>query len=84
METKTKVLAIISLLVVALSLIFFLMIYSPGAGMYVHAEKIPETPEKYVEISLLELENYPYVKEAVMNPGTICTFKHLNRTVPAW
>ena len=44
------------------------MIYSPGAGLYVYAEKIQNQPENYVEISLLELTRYPYVREAVMNP----------------
>ncbi|MGA9187792.1 MAG: hypothetical protein WB014_04320, partial [Methanosarcina sp.] len=48
---------------------FFLMIYHPGAGTYVRADKLQDPPEKYVEFSLADLEKYPYVKEAVMNPG---------------
>lgn len=67
MKTNKIIFVIISLAVLAA--ILFLMIYQPGAGMYIRADKLLDPPEKYVEISLLELEEYPYVKEAVMNAG---------------
>lgn len=69
MKAKMKILVAISFVILAISLIFFLMIYQPGIGMYVKAEKITDSPEKYVEFNLTDLEKYPYVKEAVMNPG---------------
>ena len=37
-------------------------------GLYLHAEKMRNTPEKYVEVTMTKLEKYPYVKQAVMNP----------------
>lgn len=37
--------------------------------MYVRAAELLERPDKYVEINLIELEKYPYIKEAVSNPG---------------
>jgi len=46
-----------------------LAIYSPGAGMYVRAELLTEQTDKYVEITLLELEKYPHIREAVSDPG---------------
>ncbi|AKB23854.1 hypothetical protein MSMTP_0385 [Methanosarcina sp. MTP4] len=70
MKTRTKFLIAISFMILAIGLVFFLMIYQPGAGMYVRAVKLSDTPENYVEFSLADLEKYPYVKEAVMNPGT--------------
>lgn len=51
-------------------LYFFLAIYSPGAGLYVRAEQLPDKPDKFVEFTSLELENYPYIKKAVLSPGT--------------
>ncbi|HIH73888.1 MAG TPA: hypothetical protein HA306_00890 [Methanosarcina sp.] len=69
MKTKIKILVAISFVILAICLIFFLMIYQPGAGMYVRADELQDPPEKYVEFSLADLEKYPYVKEAVMNPG---------------
>jgi len=45
------------------------MIYQPGGGLYIRADIIPNPPEKYVKISLLDIEKFPYVKEAVNNPG---------------
>lgn len=69
MKTITKFLIGFSFVILAICLVFFLMIYQPGAGMYVRAEKLQDSPEKYVEFSLTDLEKYPYVKEAVMNPG---------------
>ncbi len=45
-------------------------IYSPGAGLYVRAEQLPDNPDKFVEFTSLELENYPYIKKAVLSPGT--------------
>ncbi|AKB29174.1 hypothetical protein MSSIT_2455 [Methanosarcina siciliae T4/M] len=69
MKARTKTLAAISFAVLAICLIFFLMIYHPGAGMYVRADKLQDTPEKYVEFSLVDLEKYPYAEEAISNPG---------------
>lgn len=69
MKAKTKTLAAISFAVIVICLIFFLMIYQPGAGTYVRADKLQDTPEKYVEFSLADIEKYPYVKEAINNPG---------------
>ncbi len=69
MKSRTKALIAISFAVLAIFLAFFLMIYHPGAGTYVRADKLQDPPEKYVEFSLADLEKYPYVKEAVMNPG---------------
>lgn len=45
-------------------------IYSPGAGLYVRAEQLIDKPDKFVEFTSLELENYPYIKKAVLSPGT--------------
>ena len=69
MKSTTTALMIISFGVLALFLVFFLVIYQPGAGMYVRADKLQDPPEKYTEFSLEDLEKYPGVKEAVMNPG---------------
>ncbi|WP_440948440.1 hypothetical protein ACSAZL_09540 [Methanosarcina sp. T3] len=69
MKARTKILAAISFAVLSICLIFFLMIYQPGAGTYVRADKLQDTPEKYVEFSLADIEKYPDVKEAVNNPG---------------
>ncbi|AKB12707.1 hypothetical protein SAMN02910340_00713 [Methanosarcina thermophila] len=69
METKTKPLIAAFLAVLAIFLVFFLMIYQPGAGMYIRADKFQDPPERYIEFSLEDLEKYPCVKEAVMNPG---------------
>jgi hypothetical protein len=69
MKSRTTALMIISFAFLALLLVFFLMIYQPGAGMYIRADKLQETPEKYMEFSLVDLEKYPYVKEAIKNPG---------------
>jgi len=52
MKARTKILAAISFAVLVICLIFFLMIYQPGAGTYVRADKLQDTPEKYVEFSL--------------------------------
>lgn len=69
MKSMTKALVAISFVILAICLIFFLIIYQPGAGMYVRADKLQDPLEKYVEFGLADLEKYPYVKEAVMNPG---------------
>lgn len=45
-------------------------IYSPGAGLYVRAEQLLEKTDKFVEFTSLELENYPYIKKAVLSPET--------------
>ncbi len=70
MKSMTKALVAISFAVLAIFLVFFLMIYQPGAGTYVRADKLQDPPEKYVEFSLENIEKYPYVQEAVKNPGT--------------
>jgi len=69
MKSTTIALMIISFGILALLLVFFLVIYQPGAGMYVRADKLQNPPEKYVEFSLVDIEKYPYVEEAVKNPG---------------
>lgn len=69
MKSRTTALMIISFAALALLLVFFLMIYQPGAGMYISADKLQHPPEKYVEFSLADIEKYPYVEEAVTNPG---------------
>ncbi len=69
MKTGTKFLIGFSFVILAICLIFFLIIYQPGAGMYVRADKLQDPPEKYVEFSTADLEKYPYVKEAVTTPG---------------
>ena len=38
-------------------------------GPEVYTSKLEEKPLNYIEINESELEKYPYVKEAVMNPG---------------
>ena len=69
MKPRTTALMIISFAILAIFLFFFLIIYQPGAGMYVRADKLQDLPEKYVEFSSSDLEKYPYVEEAVKNPG---------------
>ena len=39
-------------------------------GPSVYANKMAEKPSNYLEINESELEKYPYVKKAVMNPDT--------------
>lgn len=46
------------------------LFHPPGSGEYVIANKLQDMPEKYVELSLTDLEKYPYVKQAIMNPGS--------------
>ncbi|MDW7731507.1 MAG: hypothetical protein SCH66_03640 [Methanolobus sp.] len=48
---------------------FFLAIYSPNAGLYVVAYETNESPANYLELSMEELNNYPDVKNAVMQPN---------------
>ena len=59
---------IIFLVVMALAY-FFLAIYSPGAGLYVWAEQLPEEPDKFVELTQNELKNYPYIQKAISSSG---------------
>lgn len=49
-----------------LALLIFSFLYHPGAGMYVYAYEVNETPANYFEITMEELDEYPYVKMAVM------------------
>ena len=37
-------------------------------GPYIDANKLTEKPLNYLEINESELEKYPYVKKAIMNP----------------
>jgi hypothetical protein len=69
MKTITKFLIGFSFVILVICLVFFLMIYQPGAGMYARVDKLQDPPENYTEFSLTDLEKYPYAKEAVMNPG---------------
>jgi hypothetical protein len=69
MKTRTKFLIGSSVAILAICLVFILTLFHPpGSGEYVHAYKLKDMPEKYVEFSLTDLEKYPYVKQAVMNP----------------
>lgn len=68
MNQKNKILAIILIVIALTSLTFLLMIYQPGAGIYVTAKEINNSPQNYVKISLFDLDTYPYIKEAVLNP----------------
>ena len=68
MNQKNKIFAIILIVIALTSLTFLLMIYQPGAGRYITAKEINNPPQDYVKISLFELDKYPYVKEAVLNP----------------
>ncbi|WP_135611961.1 hypothetical protein [Methanococcoides sp. AM1] len=52
-----------------LALVFFSFIYQPGAGLYVAAYEVNETPPNYIEVTMEELDEYPYIKKAVMQPG---------------
>ncbi|MGB9132649.1 MAG: hypothetical protein WCB90_08605 [Methanosarcina sp.] len=71
MKTGTKILIGFSLAILAICLVFFLTLFHPpGSGEYVIANKLQDMPEKYVELSLTDLEKYPYVKQAIMNPGS--------------
>ena len=72
----------ITLLIVTVSFMAILSIlYEGDFGMFiedvkgdfgpsVYANKLTEKPLNYLEINKSELEKYPYVKKAVMNPGT--------------
>lgn len=70
MKTGTKLLIGFSLAILAICFVYFLTIFHPsGSGEYVMANKLQDVPEKYVEFSFTDLEKYPYVKQAIMNPG---------------
>ena len=70
MKTGTKLLIGFSLSILVICLVFFLTLFHPpGSGEYVIAYKLQDVPEKYVEFGLTDLEKYPYVKQAIMNPG---------------
>ncbi len=70
MKTGTKLLIGFSLAILAICLVYFLTLFHPpGSGEYVMANKLQYVPEKYVEFNLTYLEKYPYVKQAIMNPG---------------
>lgn len=70
MKTGTKLLIGFSLAILVICLAFFLnyILYLQGSGEYVIAYKLQDVPEKYVELSSADLEKYPYVKQAIMNP----------------
>lgn len=72
MKTGTKLLIGFSLAILVICLAFFLnyiLYLQEGSGEYVIAYKLQDVPEKYVELSSADLEKYPYVKQAIMNPG---------------
>ena len=71
MKTKMKFLIGFPFVILTIRLAFFLMIYQLGGGTYVRADKLQDSPEKYVEFGTAVLEKYPYVKEAVMNPESV-------------
>ncbi|MDD2665994.1 MAG: hypothetical protein PHD13_00570 [Methanocellales archaeon] len=58
-----------ALLLIVMVVYFFLAIYTPGGGLYIRAEKVTNIPEYYVEVDKAELERYPYIAQAVLNPG---------------
>jgi hypothetical protein len=66
--TKFLIGGSLSILVICL-VFFFILLHPPGSGEYVVAYKFQDMPEKYVEFGLTDLEKYPYVKQAIMNPG---------------
>jgi hypothetical protein len=68
MKTRTKSLVGSSAAVLAICLVFLTLFHPLGSGEYVHAYKLKGVPEKYVKSSLTDLEKYPYVKQAAMNP----------------
>jgi hypothetical protein len=71
MKEITKLLIVLSLLILVICLIFFLnLFHPPGSGMYVWAGKLQDSPEKYVELSSADFEKYPCIKRAIMNPGS--------------
>lgn len=53
-----------------LAVLLFNFIYIPGAGLYMSAYEVNETPVNYIEVTMEELDAHPYVKMAVMQPGT--------------
>jgi hypothetical protein len=71
---------IVFLVVIALTY-FFLAIYSPGAGLYVWAEQLPEEPDNFVELTQDQLENYPYIQKAVSSPGNEIKVPHEDEDV---
>jgi hypothetical protein len=48
---------------------FFLTIYSPGPGLYIRAEELPDESNNFVEFSHSELEKYPYIQKTFSSPG---------------
>ena len=42
---------------------FLLMIYQPGAGIMIRADKLSNPPENYTEFNLADLEKYPILKK---------------------
>jgi hypothetical protein len=71
MKKGTKLLIGFFLAILAICLVYFLTLFHPpGSGEYVMANKLQGVPEKYVEFSLTDLDKYPYVKQAIMNPGS--------------
>lgn len=70
-NTSLKVIGgAVVIFVVIIVAYFFLVIYHPGAEMYIGANVLPGQPENYIEMAPEELEKYPCVKEAVSNPNT--------------
>ena len=71
MKKGTKLLIGFSFAILVICLVFLLTLFHPpGSGEYVIAYKLQDVPEKYVEFSSADLEKYPYVKKAIMNPGS--------------
>ena len=70
MKKGTKLLIGLSLLILVICLVFVLILFHPpGSGEYVWAGKLQDPPEKYVEFNSTDFKKYPYVKQAIMNPG---------------
>lgn len=66
--TKLLIGGFLSIFVICL-VFFFTLLHLPGSGEYVIAYKLQDVPEKYMELSSADLEKYPYVKQAIVNPG---------------
>ncbi len=69
MKRNTGLKIIAASLIVLVVVYFFLAIYSPGAGLYIRAEELPDEPDNFVDFSQNELEKYPYIQKAVSSPG---------------
>lgn len=68
MKKETKLLIGFSISILAICM--FLFTYYHPSSEDVSANKLQDPPEKYIELSSVDLQKYPYVKQAIMNPGS--------------